>query len=105
MILSLPALAYGSTLVSEFPLVAETVPGYEWITNQVILAPLNTPPQLIKRLNAEAVRAINGAEMKGKAMKFGAEVRSSSPAEVTAMMKSQMTRMAKVLGGVGTVRQ
>lgn len=99
------AVTSPSTLVSEFPTIAETLPGYEWITHQVILAPLKTPPHIIKRLNAEAVRAINGAEMMGKARKFGAEVRSSAPEEVTAMMKSQMTQMAKVLKATGVGAQ
>jgi tripartite-type tricarboxylate transporter receptor subunit TctC len=99
------AITAPSSLVTGFPLVADTVPGYEWITHQIIAAPLKTPPHIIKRLNAEASRAINGTEMKGKAMRVGAEVRASTPEEVTAMMKAQMTQMGKVLTGSGLVAQ
>jgi tripartite-type tricarboxylate transporter receptor subunit TctC len=97
------AVTSHSTLLPDMPTVGATVAGYEWITHQVILAPVKTPPSIIQRLNAEAVRAINGADMKGKAMKWGAEVRSSTPEEVTAMMKAQTDQMAKVLkrGGIG----
>ena len=94
-----------SRAVPDVPTVAETVPGYEWITHQIVATHANTPPHLIKRLNEVVVRAINGAEMKGKAMKFGAEVRSSSPEEVTKMMKTQMTQMAKVLRASGVSAQ
>lgn len=97
------ALTAPSTLVTGIPLVSETVPGYVWITHQVIMAPLKTPPHIIKRLNAGMVRAINGAEMKDKAMKFGAELSSGTPEEVTAMMKSEMARMRPIIqrAGVG----
>jgi tripartite-type tricarboxylate transporter receptor subunit TctC len=92
-----------SELFTDLPLVSATLPGFEWVTNQIVATHARTPAPLIKRLNEEVVKAINSADMKEKAHRQSAELRSSTPQEVTAMMKTQMSVMSKVLksSGVG----
>jgi tripartite-type tricarboxylate transporter receptor subunit TctC len=94
-----------STMLPDLPLVGTTVKGYEWITHQVALAPLKTPPAILKRLNAEVAGALNRPEMKERGMKLGTELGGGPAAEVTAMMKTEMTRMRGVIKGPSSVQQ
>jgi tripartite-type tricarboxylate transporter receptor subunit TctC len=93
------AVTAPSKMLPELPTVATTLPGYEWITHQAIFAPAKTPPAIVNRLSAEAVRALDSAELRERGMKLGVELASSSPAAVTAMMKSETTRMRPVIQG------
>ena len=91
------AVTSRSALLPDIPTVGATVPGYEWITHQAIFAPAKTPPAIVKRLNAEAVRALGQPELKERGMKLGIELGSSASSEVTAMMKSDTGKMRSVL--------
>ena len=95
------AVTSPSAMLPELPTVGATLPGYERITHQAIFAPAKTPPLIIKRLNAEVVRALGRADLKEKAMKLGIEVGGSASSEVTAMMKSETARMRPVIQGSG----
>ena len=86
-----------SALLPDMPTMGATVPGYEWITHQVILAPAKTPAPIVKRLNNETVRALGRADLKERGMKLGIEVGGSAPSDVTAMMKSETARMRPVI--------
>ena len=91
------AVTSRSAQLPDLPTVGATLPGYEWITHQVILAPARTPASIIRRLNAESVRALARADLKERGMKLGIEVGGSSPADVTAMMRSETARMRPVI--------
>jgi len=91
------AVTSRSVLLPDMPTVGETVPGYEWITHQAIFAPAKTPPAILKRLNAEAVRALGGPDLKQKGVKLGIEVDGSASSDVTAMMKSDTSKVRAVL--------
>jgi tripartite-type tricarboxylate transporter receptor subunit TctC len=90
-----------SKLLPDMPVIGTLLPGYEWITNQVVLAPVRTPPAIIKRLNSEVVRALERPELRDRGMALGTEVGGSSPAQVTAMMKSETARMRPIIQGAG----
>ena len=84
-------------MVPDVPVIGTIVPGYEWITHQVVLAPAKTPPAVVKRLNAEVVRVLDQPELKDRGMKLGIELSGSASAEVTAMMKSETARMRPII--------
>jgi tripartite-type tricarboxylate transporter receptor subunit TctC len=90
-----------SRMVPDVPVIGTIVPGYEWITHQVVLAPAKTPPAVVKRLNAVVVRALDQPELKERGMKLGTELGGSASAEVTAMMKSETARMRPVIQRAG----
>lgn len=54
-------------------------------------------PDLVVRLNSEAVRALGRTDLKEKAMKLGIEVGGSASSEVTAMMTSETARMRPLI--------
>jgi tripartite-type tricarboxylate transporter receptor subunit TctC len=87
-----------STLHPELPTVAASgLPGYESVAITGIFAPAKTPAALISRINQEIARVLNGADAKQQLLGFGLEVVASSPEQLTAKMKSEMTRLGKII--------
>ena len=66
-----------------------------------MFAPAKTPAALIDRLNREIVRFLNQPEAKERFLNLSVEPVGSSPQEFTATMKSEMTRLGKVIKDAG----
>ena len=91
-----------SALVPGLPTVAAAgLPGYESVGRTVILAPAKTPAPIIKRLNQEVVRVLKQPDVKEKFFNTGVETVGSSPEQLAAMAKSEMTRIGKMIKDVG----
>jgi tripartite-type tricarboxylate transporter receptor subunit TctC len=90
-----------SRMLPDVPVIGTTLPGYEWITHQVMLAPAKTPAAVVKRLNAEVVRTLDRPEVKDRGMKLGMEVGGSPAPDVTTMMKADTAKMRPILQGAG----
>ena len=83
-----------SALAPGLPTVAATgLPGFESVSPQALFAPARMPPALINRLNAEVLRVMRSPEVKERLFNTGMEVVGSSPQELGAALKSEMTRM------------
>ena len=97
----LRALAITSTkpsaLVPGLPVIAATVPGYEMGGATAMFAPARTPDSIISRLNREVVRILNQADVKEKAAKVGTETVGTSPGELAATIKSDITILGKLI--------
>ena len=90
--------AQRSALAPEVPTVAEAgVPGYELAVWFGVLAPAGTPRDIIGRLNAEIVKALNSADIKDRFAKQGVEVKTSTPEQFSEFLKSEVGRWAKVV--------
>ena len=68
-------------------------------------APAGTPPEVIARLNAEAVKAVNSPEIKARLLQLGLEPAPSSPAEFAAYIKSEIAGFAKLVKLAGVEPQ
>jgi tripartite-type tricarboxylate transporter receptor subunit TctC len=102
----LKALAVGSAkrtpALPNVPTVAESgVPGYEYTTWYGIFAPAKTPAPVITRLNAEIVRILADPQMSQRFQSQGGDPASSTPAELTAYMREEMARWARVIKTAG----
>jgi tripartite-type tricarboxylate transporter receptor subunit TctC len=86
-----------TVMAPNLPLVADTLPGYQWITHTIMMTAPQTPAALVNRLNAQVVGVLTSAEVRDKFLAAGTEPASSTPAELTAMMKSEMAKMSKVI--------
>jgi tripartite-type tricarboxylate transporter receptor subunit TctC len=98
----LRVLAVGSAKPSEFfpgvpTISAAGLPGYEAVASYAIFAPAGTPAPLAKRLNQEIVGVLRTPEIREKFFGTTADVVGSTPAELTAHMKSEMARLGKVI--------
>ena len=79
------------------PPVAEAgVPGYEAMQWYGLVAPAGTPAPVIARLNAEAVKALHSDEMKQKLALDGAQPVGSTPAELGALIRSELEKWTRV---------
>ena len=80
------------------PTIAESgLPGYEADNWYGVVTTAGTPRPIIEYLNAEIVRAIQTPEVKQLLLGQGLEVRTSTPAEFAAYMKSEFDKWAKVI--------
>jgi tripartite-type tricarboxylate transporter receptor subunit TctC len=82
----------------DIPTVAESgYPGFETGSWQGIVAPVGTPPEVVRKLH-DAVTAILAApEMKEKLVSSGAEIRPQSSAQFGAFIRDEKARWAKVV--------
>ena len=83
-------------LVPELPAVAETVPGFEAEAAIGFFVPKKTPATIVGLLNREIVQALKGTDPQLLA-KAGVEVVANNPEEFAAFIKSDMSRMSKML--------
>lgn len=102
----LRALAVGSAKPSLFfpgvpTIAASGLPGYEAVASYGVFAPAKTPAALIKRLNEEIVKVLHSPDIKEKLFNTTTEVIGSSPAGLTAHMKSEMATLGKVIKAAG----
>jgi len=94
-----------SSLLPDVPAIAETLPGYEVITWNGVVAPAGTPPEVVARLNKAAVDAVNSPEVKTKLLQLGLEPAPSSPDEFLAFIKSEIGSFAKLVKLAGVEAQ
>jgi tripartite-type tricarboxylate transporter receptor subunit TctC len=79
------------------PPVAEAgVPGYEAMQWYGLLAPAGTPPAIVARLNAEALKALQSDEMKEKLAADGAQPVGTSAAEFATLIRSELDKWTRV---------
>ena len=93
--------AEASPLAPGVPTVAATLPGYESIASYGLFAPVGTPRAVIERLREEIVKLVNRSDIKGKFASVGMEIGGGAPDELAAMVKSEMSRMGKVIKDAG----
>ncbi len=90
--------AQPSPLVPGLATVANSgLPGYEAATIQGIFAPVKTPAAIINTLNQEIVRVLNKPDIREKFNNVGVETVGSSATLLAATVKSEMTRLGKVI--------
>ena len=90
-----------SPLLPDVPPIADTFKGFEIDTWWGLVAPAATPPDVVAKLNAAFVAALNSPEAKTRFAALMAEPVGSSPAEFGAFMKSELTKYEKVVKASG----
>jgi tripartite-type tricarboxylate transporter receptor subunit TctC len=93
-----------SLVLPELPTIAEAgLPGFEADNWYGVVTTMKTPRAVIDRLNTEIVRALHTADVKQALLTQGLEVRTSTPQEFGAYMKSEFDKWAKVIKDAGIV--
>ncbi|MDH3379924.1 MAG: tripartite tricarboxylate transporter substrate binding protein [Gammaproteobacteria bacterium] len=90
-----------SPLYPDLPTIASALPGYELVAAFAMFAPAKTPAPIIARLNKEFAAVLKGEDLKKRLAKGGLVTVGSSPEQLTAMMKSDIARIGKVIKDVG----
>ena len=91
-----------AAVLPEVPTIAEAgVPGYEHILWGMLLVPAATPKDIVVRLNREAVKALESAEVRERYAGMGVEPAGSTPEQAGAYLKSETEKYAKVVKAIG----
>jgi tripartite-type tricarboxylate transporter receptor subunit TctC len=86
----------------DIPTIAESgIPGYEIVSWQGIFAPAGTPPEIIKRLNAEIVKILKMPDVHERLEGLGVEPVANTPEEFAAFQKAEIAKWAKVVKDAG----
>ena len=87
-----------SPVAPDVPTLAESgLPGYEVGSWQGVFAPAGTPPEIVKRLNAEIVKIINMPDVQKKLIELGAEPVGNSSEEFGAFVKTEVVKWGDVV--------
>jgi tripartite-type tricarboxylate transporter receptor subunit TctC len=91
-----------SALAPGLPTVAESgLPGYECVAMYAVFLPAKTPAALVTRLNKEIVQVLNKPEIRERFLAASTEIVASTPQGLADTMKSEMTRMGKLIRDAG----
>jgi tripartite-type tricarboxylate transporter receptor subunit TctC len=77
--------------------IQQGITGYNVASWNAIAAPQGTPPAVIERLNKAAREAAASPEVQDRLGKIGVKVQASSPAELQALLSSEIRRWGEVI--------
>ena len=80
----------------EVATVAETVPGFEVLSINGIVAAGRTPPDLVRRINADFRRLLRQPDVAQRLRELGIEAVGNSPEEFGAFIRSEIERWTRV---------
>ncbi|MEI6838043.1 MAG: tripartite tricarboxylate transporter substrate binding protein [Alcaligenaceae bacterium] len=87
-----------SATFPSIPTVAEQgLAGYEVVAWGGLIGPANLPGEIVKRLNAEVLLALQNPELIEKFKSFGAEISASSPEEFLELSRRETAKWAEVI--------
>ncbi len=81
-----------SPLMPELPTVAETLPGYQQIGFNGLLAPTGTPRHVVERLNAAVNRILAGDQLREQFGRLGAEPAPMTPEQFHTLLREDIER-------------
>ena len=92
-----------SPAVPDLPTIAESgLPGFDLTTWFGLLVPAGTPPEIVAKLSAEVVRALNSNDMRERLQRMGAEPpANNTPEHFAAFIRSEAAKYAKVVKSSG----
>jgi tripartite-type tricarboxylate transporter receptor subunit TctC len=102
----LKALAVGQSRrlsrMPDLPTTAEAgLPGYEFIAYFGLLAPAGTPADIVRRLNAEVVKALGAPDIVESLGKMGLESMPTTPEQYAALIAEDLTKWKRLVGQIG----
>lgn len=90
-----------SPTLPDIPTVSEAYPGFEVYVWWGLLAPQGTPPDIVRKLNAETVKALQTPELQTRFQEMGATVVASTPEQFGGFLKTEIDKWAKVVDAAG----
>lgn len=92
-----------SPAMPDLPTIAESgLPGFDLTTWFGLMVPAGTPPEIVVKLNAEIVRALDAKDMRERLEKMGAEPpANNTPEHFAAFIRAEAAKYAKVVKDSG----
>jgi tripartite-type tricarboxylate transporter receptor subunit TctC len=88
-------------VLPDIPAMAEFLPGYQAVTWTGIVAPKDTPPEIVRRLNTDINTGLRDAKVVSVLSESGGAVFAASPAEFGKFIAEETDRWAKVIKFAG----
>ncbi len=90
----------------DLPTVAEAgVPGFDVSSWYALFAPAKTPPEIVRKMNADAVAVLREPQIRQRLESLGLEVVGSTPEALGAFLKAEMAKWEPVIKAAGIVAQ
>lgn len=86
-----------SSVLPDLPTLDSLYPGFDCDNWYAMFVPAGTPKEIVGRLNAEVLKALNSQDMRDFITKDGAEPVGSSPEELAAYFTREVDKYAKVI--------
>ena len=94
------------TFAPNLPTGAETLPGFESVGWQALVAPAGTPHALIKKVNADIIKAMrDDPEIYKRLIDLGRDDRMMAPAELLTFIRSEQTKWAPIVQEIAAQTQ
>lgn len=91
-----------SPALPDVPTVAsQGLPGFEAKEWYGMVAPRQTPRDIVLKLNQELVRGMNQPDVRARLLDLGAEVAGDTPDHFEAFMKAELTKWSKLIYAAG----
>lgn len=87
----------GTGTVKALPLIAGTVPGFDFTTWYALYAPSGTPPAVVEQIGSAVRKTVNDPALKAKMEAQGVELTYASAKDLTQVMKRDTDKWAKVI--------
>ena len=81
----------------ELPTMASIYPGFESDNWYAMFFPAGTPKEIVAKLNAEIVKALNAPDLREFIIKEGGDPVGSTPEELAAYFKREVDKYAKII--------
>jgi len=79
------------------PTVAETLPGFESVGWQALVAPVGTPDSIVRKVNADLIKAMHDPEIRKRLADLGRDDRSMSPSEILTFIHQEQAKWSPIV--------
>ncbi|MGZ5257502.1 MAG: tripartite tricarboxylate transporter substrate binding protein [Burkholderiales bacterium] len=87
-----------SNAIPQVPTISEAaLPGYEAVTWWGILAPARTPREIVNKIHADTVKALQMPDTLEKLAREGVNPAGTTPEQFATMIQDEMVKMAKIV--------
>jgi tripartite-type tricarboxylate transporter receptor subunit TctC len=86
-----------TALALDLPTISETIPDFEFLLWQSLMAPAKTPPEIVSKLNTTVVKVLNTPSVQEGMAAIGNEPRATSPAELATFIDDYMKQIREVV--------
>ena len=90
-----------SRLAPEIPALAEELPGYELIAWFALMAPANTPPDIVARLHRIVDASLARPEVAARFAALGTDVAPMNPQQLAGFIQSEIAKWARMTKEAG----
>jgi tripartite-type tricarboxylate transporter receptor subunit TctC len=103
------ALAVASAVrmadLPDLPAAAETLPGFEAVGWQALVAPSATPEGIVRKANADLIKAMSDPDTHKRLADLGRDERAMSPPELLAFIQGEQQKWAPIVAQIAAQTQ